>query len=102
MLDINHLCYIIFIVKPAMTEITERRNRLMAVATLKKVSVSVKLDDGTDSQGNSKYVGVSLGDLSENNYDADKILAIVDNLEPCLNKSVARVEETKVNVITAA
>ena len=103
MLDINHLCCIITIVKPAMTENkTKGGNRLMANSVLKKVSVSIKLDDGTDSQGNPKTVSVSLGSLSKDSFDADKALAIVDALEPCLNKSVSSVEKTEVSTISEA
>ena len=103
MLDINHLCYIIFIVKPAMTENTTKGgNRLMANSVLQKVSVSVKLNNGTDAQGNTKTVGISLGSLNKDSFDADKALAIVSALGPCLDKSVESVEKTEVSTITAA
>ena len=103
MLDINHLCDIITIVKPAMTKLTMKGgNRLMANSVLKKVSVSIKLDDGQDSQGNPKTVSVSLGSLDKNSFDADKALAVVGALEPCLNKSISSIEKTEVSSLSAA
>ncbi|MBQ2615650.1 MAG: hypothetical protein IJG51_08490 [Synergistaceae bacterium] len=74
----------------------------MANSVLKKVSVSIKLDDGQDSQGNPKTVSVSLGSLSKNSFDADKALAVVGALEPCLNKSISSIEKTEVSSLSAA
>lgn len=74
----------------------------MATTTLKKVSVSIRLDDGTDSQGNPKTVSVSLGSLNKNTFNADKALTIVGALEPCLNKSVSSIEKTEVSSLSAA
>lgn len=74
----------------------------MANSALRSVKVGLKLDDGTDSQGNSKYVNLNMGSINASTFNADKALTIVDNLEPCLSKSVARVEETRVSVITSA
>ena len=74
----------------------------MATAMLKKVSVNVKLDNGTDSEGNIKTVSVSLGSLSKDNFDADKALAIVSQLGPCLSKTVEAVEKVEVSTLTAA
>ena len=103
MRDIYHLCCIIFIVKPAMTEISQKGGkRLMATTTLKKVSVSIKLDNGTDAEGNQKTVSISLGNLSKDTFDADKALAIVGALEPCLNKMPVSVEKTEVSTLSAA
>ena len=53
----------------------------MANTTLKKVSVRLKLENGTDADGNMKYVNLSLGSLS---------------------KTVGIVEMTQVSEITAA
>lgn len=74
----------------------------MAITALRKISVNVKLNDGTDSHGNTKYVSVTLGNLSEENYDADEALAIVTALAPCLTKTVSSVEEVRVSTLTAA
>lgn len=71
----------------------------MANTTLKSVRVNIKLDNGTDSLGNTKTVSQSLGTLSKDRYDADKALAIVDLLEPVYTKSVNSVEEVKTSTL---
>lgn len=72
----------------------------MAVtSTLKKVSVNVKLDNGTDAQGNVKTVSVPLGNLSVQNFDAEKAMAVVTLLEDCLLKSVYSVEKVEVSTL---
>ena len=74
----------------------------MAAETLTKVSVRLKLENGTDAEGNMKYVNLSLGSLSKDNFDADKALAVKALLAPCLSKTVGSVEMTQVSEITAA
>ncbi len=72
----------------------------MAVtSTLKKVSVNVKLDNGTDSLGNVKTVSVNLGTLSVQNFDAAKAMAIVNLLDRCLVKEVYSVEKVEVSTM---
>ena len=73
-----------------------------AVETLKKISVAVKVNAGTDSEGNVKTANINLPNLSELGYDADKALAVVSALAPCLNKTITAVEQTKVNTLSAA
>ena len=74
----------------------------MANSEVKKVSVNVKLENGTDTSGNIKTVSLSLGTLSKDNFDADKALAVVSLLAPCLNKTVNAVEKVEVSTLTAA
>ena len=74
----------------------------MATSTVKKVSVSLKLDNGTDSQGNQKTVSISLGSLNKNAFDADDVLSVVTALEPCLSKAVLSAEKIEVSTISAA
>ena len=74
----------------------------MAVETMKKVGVSVRLENGTDSSGNMKYVSLSLGNINKDNFDADKALAVVTALAPCLTKTVSSVEKTATSTLTAA
>ncbi|MBQ9222102.1 MAG: hypothetical protein IJ587_12725 [Synergistaceae bacterium] len=74
----------------------------MAVSTLKKISVNVKLNNGTDSEGNVRLVSVTLGNLSEENYDNDKALAVVTALAPCLSKTVSSIEKVEVSTLSAA
>ena len=74
----------------------------MAISTLKKVSASIRLNNGTDMDGNTLTVGISLGNVSKDTFDADKALAIAGLLEPCLSKAVEAVEKTEVSIISAA
>lgn len=74
----------------------------MAAETLKKVSVNLKLENGTDAEGNIKLVNVSLGTLSKDSFDADKALAIVQLLSPCLSKTVNSTEKVAISTIAAA
>ena len=74
----------------------------MAVEILKKISVNVKLNNGTDSEGNVRLVSVTLGNLSEENYDNDKVLAVVTALAPCLSKTVSSIEKVEVSSLSAA
>ena len=74
----------------------------MATRTLKKMSVTVKVNAGTDSEGNVKTASLNMPNLSELHYDADKALAVVSALAPCLSKTITAVEETEVNTLSAA
>ena len=74
----------------------------MASSILQAIRVSLRLDNGVDSQGNTKTVGVSLGTLNKATFDADKVLAIANALEPCLNKEIDSVQKTEVSTLTAA
>ena len=74
----------------------------MANAELKRVSVNIKVENGTDSEGNVKLTSISLGTLSKDNFNADKALAIVNLLEPVLDNVIASVEKTEVSTLTAA
>lgn len=73
-----------------------------AVETLKKISVTVKVNAGTDSEGKIKTANINLPNLSEVSYDADKALAVVSALAPCISKTITAVEQTKVNTLSAA
>ncbi len=74
----------------------------MATTALNKVSVSVVLEDGTDAKGNLKTTSISLGTLDKDNFNADKALAIVSLLEPCLSKTLYSVRKTEVSTLSAA
>ena len=74
----------------------------MATTTLKNVSVVLKLENGMDDAGNYRYVNLSLGNLNKDTFDADKALAVIAVLAPCLSKTVGIVEMTQNTVITAS
>ncbi len=73
----------------------------MATTTPKKVSVNIKLNNGTDSAGNVNTVTISLGKLSLTGFNADKALAVTSLLTPCLTKAVYAVEKVEVSTLTA-
>ena len=74
----------------------------MATDILQSVKVAVNLNNGTDSQGNTKTVAISMGSLNKSTFDADKALAIVGAMGPVLDKSVEHVSKTEVSTITSA
>ncbi len=72
----------------------------MAVtARLDKIAAKMNLNNGLDAQGNVKTVGVNLGSLNPETYDADKVMAIVEGLTPCLTKSVVSVQEVRTSTL---
>jgi len=79
----------------------------MATTSLKKVTARVKLENGSDAEGNMKYVNQSLGDLSESYFStnpteaAAKLLAIKNTLAPCLSKAIGSLETVETSEISA-
>lgn len=73
-----------------------------ATETLQKISVTIKVNAGTDSEGNIKTGRINLPNISETGYDADDALAVVSALAPCLSKTIIGVEQTKVATLSAA
>ena len=70
-------------------------------STTSKVSVNVKLNNGTNTNGTPKTLTVSLGSLNKDAFDADKAMAIVELLEPCLEKTINSVEKVEVSTLTS-
>lgn len=69
----------------------------MASFTRKKNAVSIKLDNGTDGEGNQRTVSVSFGALNAmidltSATIAAQIIEIAALLEPCLTKTIYAVE----------
>ena len=72
----------------------------MAVSeTTKKISVNVILNTGT-SNGVIQTASFSIGALSSSNYDAQKIMNIVNLLSDCLSKPVYSAEKVEVKTLT--
>ncbi len=71
----------------------------MAYTMLRKIVVNVQLNNGTDSQGNVRTVGVSLGTLSTTGFDTNKIATIIRALAPCFSKSVYSIEKVEYSSI---
>lgn len=68
-----------------------------ATTTTTKISVNVMLNNG-----NNKTLSISLGSLNKDAFDADKVMAIVDLLEPCLEKTINSVEKVEVSTLTSS
>ena len=64
----------------------------MAVLRLQNINVNIKLENGYDMDGNTLTVAISLDNISKDNFDPDKALAIVGALEPCLSKAVEGID----------
>ena len=60
---------------------------------LQKTGVALKLNNGTKA-GVVQTVSLSLGTLDKDEWDADKAMAIIDLLEPCLSKGIEEVVKT--------
>lgn len=74
----------------------------MAATTIKKVACRVQLENGTDAEGNIKLVSQSIGTLGKDVFNADKALAIVQALGPCLSKTINSTETVTTSTISAA
>lgn len=57
--------------------------------------VNINLNNGADEDGNVKTVALNLGSLDGDNWDATKVMNIVDALEACLSKVVYSVSHVK-------
>lgn len=88
----------------AFTTKTQKEAVYMATETLTSRTARIALNNGTDSSGNTLVVYDNLSGLSgtASNWDADKYLAIVGALEPCLNKIVETIQTTAVYSVTAS
>lgn len=74
----------------------------MATTESNRISVNIVLEDGTDTKGNLKTTSIPLGTLDKDNFNADKALAIVSLLEPCLCKTLYNVEKVEVSTLSMA
>lgn len=74
----------------------------MAQEILSSVTCNVMLENGTDTSGNIKTVKQSIGKLSKDRWNADKALAIVTALAPCLSKTVNAVHEVDEKKLVAS
>ena len=75
----------------------------MAVTTtVSKISVNVKVSNGTNANGTPKTLSIGLGSLDKDAFNADKAKAIVDLLEPCLAKTRLSVEKVEVSTLTSS
>ena len=68
-----------------------------AITEIKKITVSMKLNNGTTTTGKVKTASVSLGNLNKSTFDADKVIAIVNALSPCFDLMLHSLEKTEVS-----
>ena len=73
---------------------------MAAVATMKRFAVNVKLNAGTNSNGDVKTKTVGMGNLNYTTATPEKILTIVDLMAPCLENEVYTVEQTEVKTLS--
>ena len=71
----------------------------MAIEMTRSSKIAVILNAG-NSGGRSLTKSVSLGNVAED-ADADKALAIIETLLPCLAHPLARIQRTTVTTIEA-
>ena len=76
----------------------EGEYRMAATATVKKIACNLLLNNGTTQTGAVKTATISMGTLDKDAFDADKALALVNLITPCLEKSLyecTKVETSK-------
>ena len=74
----------------------------MAVESLKKRTARIQLDDGTDGQGNQRYVYDNVSYISKDGWDADKFLAFATAAGPCLSKEITGLETIATSSVSAS
>lgn len=72
---------------------------MSVVSAIKKITVNVKLNNGTKN-GTVNTLTVSLGDMNEAGFDAQKVMNIVNVLGDCLDKPVYSIEKVEVSTLS--
>ncbi|MBR2207432.1 MAG: hypothetical protein IJ859_01330 [Synergistaceae bacterium] len=73
----------------------------MAVTSdLTKVSVVVKLNNGTTEDDKVKTLSLNLGGLNIDRYEDQKAMNIVNLLTPCLAKDIYEVQKVAVSTLS--
>ena len=67
---------------------------MAATVTDTKIYVNLVLDNG-----DGKTISLPLGSLNKDAFDANKVMDIVNVLEPCLDKSLLRTEKITYSTI---
>ena len=65
----------------------------MAIANDKQVVVNILLENGSDYYGNIKYVMCPCPAMKSENYDKNKVMKILQSLEPCFSKTIGNVHK---------
>ena len=97
MLDRFQICFIISLVNQ-----TKGAELQMAVTTTeKRVSVSIKLNNGRTETGAQKTLSVSLGSLKTGAFDREKAMNIVNLLGNCFDLSILETQQSVLNVLVS-
>lgn len=73
---------------------------MTAKVTLQKTTVNVLFTTGTTESGTTKTYAQSLGRISPTNFDAEKAMAIINLLTPCVLYPLNSVTKFDSSVIT--
>ena len=73
---------------------------MAVVVESKKISVAMKLNNGTTTTGAAKTVSVNLGSLNKSAFDANKVINIVNALCPCFDRTLHSLEKTEVSELS--
>lgn len=65
----------------------------MATSTVEKIQCRIKLDNGTDAQGNVKTLSVSFPTVSVSGYTDARFLAVSQAVQPCLTHTIYSLEK---------
>lgn len=71
-------------------------------ATTQKMTLTLKLDNGTTTSGMVKTISQTVGTINKDAWDNDKALAIGQLVAPCLTKSIYAIEQGIINYIQEA
>lgn len=74
----------------------------MATEIPKTRTARLQLENGTDSEGNKKYVNLSIANISASGWDGDKFLAVVSKLRECLSRTASDAQTTVVYSVKAS
>lgn len=72
---------------------------MAATANLEKITISLKLDDGTTTAGGVKTVSQQLANINTQTVDDQKVYNIATLLAPCLSKSIYQIAKIETSSI---
>lgn len=71
-----------------------------AVVTPEKIAVNLKLNNGLTPTGSVKTLNMKMGNMSLTGFDAAKALAIMNLIQPCLVKTIHKLEKVETSDIS--
>jgi len=67
---------------------------IVARSELTAMAARLRLENGSDSEGNIKYINQSIQRVSDTGYTDDKFMALVAAIEPVLAKTIGGAQKT--------